>query len=203
MQSRQKEEETMKTITLEQKSPAKTIREIVKTARKCAAQVAGSAEKIRTAEVKDSNGGGRWVVLVDGQTLYERGADKRLHGVQNAGQAALVATVLAKRRCKLPPAIRQIAADYVKSTRILAATIRAYNARLHSDPEFRLQELKKVEARRLEKAQKAVTSAKNATDAVRNAEAARAANEAAELAARLDAMDEADREADIAELLAS
>lgn len=193
----------MREINLKQQSPAKTLMAIVKTARECAEQVAGGAEKIRTAEVKDSKTGGRWVVLVDGQTLFERGTDKRLHGLGNAGQAAVVATVLAKGRCKIPPAIRQIAADYVKSTRALAAMVRDYNARLASDPAFRLTELRKVEARRLEKAQKAVTSAKNATDAVRNAEAAKAANEAAELAARLNAMDEADREADIAELLAS
>ena len=176
---------------------------IVKTARECAEQVAGGAEKIRTAEVKDSKRGGYWVVLVDGSTLLERGAPQVLHGLKNAGQAAVVATVLAKGRCKMPPAIRQIAADYLASTRALAEMVRKYNARLDADPAFRLAELRKVEARRLETAQKAVTSAKNATDAVRNAEAARAANEAADLAARLDAMDEADREADIADLLAS
>lgn len=193
----------MKEIKLEQKSPAKTLMAIISAARACAHQVAGGAEKIRTAEVKDSSRGGYWVVLVDGQTLFERGADKRLNGLKNAGQAAVVATVLAKGRCKMPPAIRQIAADYLQSTRALASMGRAYNARLASDPAFRLAELRKVEARRLETAQKAIASAKTATDNVRNAEAARAANEAAELASRLDAMDEADREADIAELLAS
>lgn len=193
----------MREINLKQQSPAKTLMAIVKTAAACAEQVASGATKIRTAEVKDSKDGGRWVVLVDGQTLFERGADKRLHGLKNAGQAAVVACVLAKGRCKLPPAILQIAADYLQSTRAIAAMVRDYNARLDADPAFRLQELKKVEARRHETAQKAVTSAKNATDAVRNAEAARAANEAAELDARLEAMDEADREADIADLLAS
>lgn len=193
----------MREINLNQTSPAKTLMAIVKTARECAEQVAGGAEKIRTAEVKDSKRGGYWVVLVDGQTLFERGADKRLHGLKNAGMAAVVATVLAKGRCKLPPAIRQIAADYIKSTRALAEMVRDYNVRLDSDPEFYLAELRKVETRRLETAQKAIASAKTATDNVRNAEAARAANEEAELAARLEAMDEADREADIAGLLAS
>ena len=193
----------MREINLKQRSPARALMEIVKTARACAAQVADGAEKIRTAEVKDSKRGGHWVVLVDGSTLLERGADKRLHGLGNAGQSAVVACVLAKGRCKLPPAIRQIAADYLQSTRALAEMVRKYNARLDSDPEFYLAELRKVETRRLETAQKAIASAKTATDNVRNAEAARAANEASELAARLDAMDEADREADIADLLAS
>ena len=194
----------MKTIKLEQQSPARALMAIVAAARACAEQVAGGAEKIRTAEVKDSKRGGYWVVLVDGQTLFERGADKRLHGLKNAGMAAVVAATLAKRTgCRLPPAILQIAKDYVQSTRALASMVRDYNARLASDPAFHLQELKKVEARRLATAQKAVTSAKTATDTVRNAEAAIAANENAELASRLEAMDEADREADIAELLAS
>lgn len=193
----------MREINLKQQSPARALMGIIKAARACAEQVAGGAEKIRTAEVKDSKRGGLWVVLVDGQTLFEVGADKRLHGLKNAGQAAVVATVLAKGRCKIPPAIRQIAADYLASTRALAEMVRKYNARIADDPAFRLQEMEKVEARRLATAQKAIASAKTATDAVRNAEAARAENEAAELASRLDAMDEADREADLAELLAS
>lgn len=193
----------MREINLKQQSPARALMSIVSAARACAAQVADGAEKIRTAEVKDSKRGGYWVVLVDGQTLFERGADKLLHGLKNAGMAAVVAAVLGKGRCKMPPAIRQIAADYLQSTRALAEMVRKYNARLDADPEFRLAELHKVEDRRLATAQKAVTAARNASDAVRNAEAARAANEAAELSARLEAMDEADREADIAELLAS
>lgn len=186
----------MREINLKQQSPARALMSIVSAARACAAQVADGAEKIRTAEIKDSKDGGRWVVLVDGSTLFERGAPKLLHGLKNAGMAAVVAAVLGKGRCKIPPAIRQIAADYLASTRALAAMVRDYNARLASDPAFRLAELRKVETRRLETAQKAVTSAKTATDNVRNAEAA-------ELAARLDAMDEADREAYIADLLAS
>lgn len=193
----------MREINLKQQSPARALMAIISAARACAEQVAGGAEKIRTAEVKDSKRGGYWVVLVDGQTLFERGAPKLLHGLKNAGMASVVACVLAKGRCKIPPAIRQIAADYLASTRALAEMVRKYNARLDADPAFRLAELRKVETRRLETAQRAITSAKNATDNVRNAEAARAANEAAELASRLDAMDEADREADIAELLAS
>lgn len=194
----------MREINLTQRSPARALMAIISAARACAAQVASGAEKIRTAEVKDSKRGGHWVVLVDGQTLFERGGDKRLHGLKNAGQAAVVAATLAKKTgVGLPPAILQIAKDYVQSTRALASMVRDYNARLASDPEFRLQEMKKVETRRLATAQKAIASAKTATDNVRNAEAARAANEAAELAARLDAMDDADREADLADLLAS
>ena len=193
----------MREIKLEQASPARTLMSIVRTARACAAMVADGAEKIRTAEVNDSRDGGRWVVLVDGSTLFERGAPKPLHGLKNAGMAAVVATVLAKGRCKMPPAIRVIAGDYIKSTRTLATMVRDYNASLASEPEFRLAELHTVEDRRLATAQKAVTAARAASDAVRNAEAARAANEAADLAARLDAMDEADREADLADLLAS
>ena len=193
----------MREINLKQTSPARTLMKIVKAARACAAEVAGGAGKIRTAEVKSSRDGGRWVVLVDGQTLMERGAEKKLHGLKNAGMAAVVATVLGKGRCKMPPAIRVIAGDYINSTRAIAKMVRDYNGRLKADPEFRLAELKEVEDRRLETAQKAVTAARAAGDAVRNAEAARAANEAADLAARLDAMDEADREADLADLLAS
>lgn len=193
----------MREINLRQTSPAKTLMGIVAAARACAAQVADGADKIRTAEVKGSKDGGRWVVLVDGQTLMERGAPRLLHGVRNAGMAAVVATVLGKGRCKMPPAIRQIAADYLASTRALADMTRGYNDRLDADPEFRISELRRVESRRLETAQRAATSARAAGDAVRNAEAARAATEAADLAARLDAMDEADREADLADLLAS
>lgn len=186
----------MREISLKQQSPARALMAIISAARTCA-QVADGAKKIRTAEVKDSNRGGYWVVLVDGSTLLERGAaDKRLHGAKNAGQAAVVACVLAKGRCKIPPAIRQIAADYLASTRALAEMVRKYNARIADDPAYRLAELRKVEARRLATAQKAVTAAKTATDNVRDAEAA-------ELAARLEAMDEADRESDIAALLAS
>lgn len=187
----------MKTIKLEQRSPARALMALVSAAHKCAVQVAGGADKIRTAEVKDSKRGGYWVVLVDGQTLLERGAPKVLHGLKNAGQAAVVAATIAKRPgVGLPPAILQIAADYIKSTRALASMVRDYNARLDADPEFRLAELRKVESRRLATAQKAATSARNASDAVRNAEAA-------ELATRLDAMDEADSESEFAELLAS
>lgn len=193
----------MREINLKQQSPAETLMGIVAAARTCAAQVADGAEKIRTAEVKDSKDGGRWVVLVNGQTLMERGAPRALHGQKNAGMAAVVATVLGKGRCKMPPAIRVIAGDYIRSTRTLAQMIRDYNARLDAEPEFRIAELRKVEDRRLAAANKALTASRAACDAVRAAEAERAANEAADLAARLDAMDEADREADLADLLAS
>ena len=105
----------MKEINLKQQSPAKTLMGIVKAARAANAAVADGAEKIRTAEIKDSKDGGRWCILVDGKTLLERGADKKLHGVKNAGMAAVVAVVLGKGRCKMPPAIRVIAGDYIKS----------------------------------------------------------------------------------------
>jgi len=172
----------MREITIKQSSPAKYLMNRLAAARKWAAN-APRAEKIRTAEIKSNDKGGLWTVLVDGKTLLEAGAPVVLHGVKNAGMAACIAARIARViGVKIPPAIRQIAADYVAACRWLADEARKYNARLDTDPEFRLAELRKVEARRMEAAQKAAASAKSAADQAANAAAAIASTQAREAA---------------------